>query len=266
MRIAFLCRWNRSAGRLGSNCCKLWKNTHPETGRIDLAEQNERQLDSVLDALVTAGALDSGVGAYHHAKIGTDGALSAPVALSVAPLHEEGGFRFGYEGEARALPSKLLHHISAGVERALDDGLSAGFPVIGVAVTLERFEGPEAGAGLLAAGAERMAMRDAVQAAGSVVLELVLRVEVTCSAAASVGIAGLLAKRRGTILEIGDSGRAVCKVTRVPVMSFLGWSNDVQQITEDPVEAGTALAVYQELPRSSPEGPDMFPPAIGIWA
>src|SRR5690606_29584759 len=103
----------------------------------------------------------------------------------------------------RALPPEYLAAVDAGVREQVAGGVTAGFPVVDVEVTLVEHSPPDASiaAFKLAAAA---AFKDGAKRAGTSLLEPVMEVEIVTPAEFTGDVTGDLARRRGELTAVED--------------------------------------------------------------
>jgi elongation factor G len=164
---------------------------------------------------------------HHRHKKQTGGAGQfGEVYLRVEPLERGQGFEFVDEVVGGAIPSQYLPAIEKGVRRVLDEGAIAGFPVQDLRVIV--YDGKHHSVdskevAFVAAG--RRAFQNAILDAEPIVLEPIVRVDVTAPSAATGDITGDLATRRG---RISGSHSLAGQRTRISALVPLAELNDYQ--------------------------------------
>jgi elongation factor G len=164
---------------------------------------------------------------HHRHKKQTGGAGQfGEVYLRVEPLERGQGFEFVDEVVGGSIPSQYLPAVEKGVRRVLEEGAIAGFPVQDLRVVV--YDGKHHSVdskevAFVAAG--RRAFQNAVLDAEPIVLEPIVRVDVTSPSAATGDITGDLATRRG---RISGSHSLAGQRTRISALVPLAELNDYQ--------------------------------------
>jgi elongation factor G len=140
---------------------------------------------------------------HHRHKKQTGGAGQfGEVYLRIEPLPRGAGFEFVDEVVGGAIPSQFIPAVEKGVRQVLHEGAIAGFPVQDVRVIV--YDGkhhPVDSKEVAFVSAGRRAFLNAIEAAAPIVLEPIVRVEITAPANCTGDITGDLATRRGRISE-----------------------------------------------------------------
>jgi elongation factor G len=164
---------------------------------------------------------------HHRHKKQTGGAGQfGEVYLRVEPLDRGQGFDFVDEVVGGAIPSQYLPAVEKGVRRVLGEGAIAGFPVQDLRVIV--YDGkhhPVDSKEVAFIAAGRRAFQNAFRDAGPIVLEPVVRIEVTTPSAATGDITGDLATRRG---RVSGSQALAGQRTRISALVPLAELNDYQ--------------------------------------
>ena len=138
---------------------------------------------------------------HHRHKKQTGGAGQfGEVYLRVEPLDRGQGFEFVDDVVGGAIPSQYIPAVEKGVRQVLSEGAIAGFPLQDVRVTV--YDGkhhPVDSKEVAFVAAGRRAFLNAFRDAGPIVLEPVVRIEVTSPSAVTGDITGDLATRRGRV-------------------------------------------------------------------
>lgn len=138
---------------------------------------------------------------HHRHKKQTGGAGQfGEVYLRVEPLPRGAGFEFVNDVVGGAIPSQFIPAVEKGVRQVLAEGVIAGFPLQDLRVSA--YDGkhhPVDSKEVAFIAAARRALQSAIESAAPIVLEPVVRVEITAPSAATGDITGDLATRRGRI-------------------------------------------------------------------
>ena len=140
---------------------------------------------------------------HHRHKKQTGGAGQfGEVFLRIEPLPRGAGFEFVDEVVGGAIPSQFIPAVEKGVRQVLNEGAIAGFPVQDVrAIVYDGKHHPVDSKEVAFIAAGRRAFLNAIEAAAPIVLEPIVRVEITAPANCTGDITGDLATRRGRISE-----------------------------------------------------------------
>jgi len=173
---------------------------------------------------------------------------TASVALRVQPNAPGAGVTFGSEADAHSIPAEFLEAVEEGARFGAAGGLDLGFPVIDVEIVLIGGRAHEADstetAFEIAAGE---AFRAACEAAGVVILEPLMSIEVT-TPAEFVGPVSSDLVRRGALIE-GDDLRGDLRVIhgRVPLNQMFGYSTAVRSLSQGRAGCSMEPAGFTEV-------------------
>ncbi len=156
------------------------------------------------------------------------------VILEVEPLPSGEGFEFENAVVGGVVPQEFVPAVEAGVREALESGVLAGFPVVDIKVRLvggSYHEVDSSDVAFKIAGS--MALRDAVQKAGPVLLEPVMRVDVMVPEQYTGDVIGDLSARRGQIegLEPHGAGMQIIHAL-VPLAEMFGYATELRSATQ----------------------------------
>ncbi len=105
-------------------------------------------------------------------------------------------------------------------------------------------------------------MREAFETAGPVLLEPIMKVEVTAPDEFLGGVIGDLNSRRGQIMGSSTRGNAQIVNAMVPLANMFGYINNLRSMSQGRASYTMQFSHYQAAP-PGPD-PDMFPPAVGM--
>ena len=139
-------------------------------------------------------------GHYRHKKQSGGAGQFGEVFLRVEPLPRGAGFEFADEVKGGAIPTQFIPAVEKGVRQAMDNGVIAGFPVKDVKVTVYDGKSHSVDSKDIAfSTAGRKAFVDAVLKAKPIVLEPIVKVEITGPEGAMGDITGDLSSKRGQV-------------------------------------------------------------------
>jgi elongation factor G len=175
--------------------------------------------------------------------------------IRVEPLPRGEGFVFEDKIFGGAIPNQFIPSVEKGVKAAMADGVGTGYPMIDVKVQLYDGKYHTVDSSDMAFQlAGNMAMKDAVDKAGTVVLEPIWTLEVMVPETNTGDIMGDLQKRRGIpegIDTIGG-GRQIVKA-KVPFAGVTHYASDLRSITQGKGTFSWRFSHYQEMPHDQAE-------------
>ncbi|HIE58398.1 MAG TPA: elongation factor G [Hydrogenothermaceae bacterium] len=149
------------------------------------------------------------------------------------------------------IPKEFIPAVDAGIQEAMQNGIIAGYPVIGVKATL--FDGSfhEVDSSEIAFKiAGSMAFREAAKKANPVLLEPIMLVEVETPEEYMGDVMGDLSKRRGKILGSEKKGPTVVIKVEVPLAEMFGYATDLRSITQGRATFSMVFQKYEEVPKN----------------
>ncbi|HEY3234387.1 MAG TPA: elongation factor G [Polyangiaceae bacterium] len=171
------------------------------------------------------------------------------VWIRVEPLPIGTGFEFSDEIKGGVIPNKFIPSVETGVREAMKKGQLAGFPVVDVKVTL--YDGSyhtvdSSDIAFQLAGA--LAFRKCQEKAGAVLLEPIMRLEVTVPSDYVGAITNHLSSHRGRILGMDGSGELQSVRAEVPQAELFSYSTELRSITQGAGSYTMGFAQYEPLP------------------
>ncbi len=153
--------------------------------------------------------------------------------LRVAPLERGAGFRFVDQVVGGAIPKQYIPAVEKGVAEAMESGGPNGFPVVDIEVTcLDGKYHPVDSSEMSFRMASALALREALAAAGPVVLEPISMVTVTVPAAMQGDVLGDLNARRGRVQGTDTTGDGRQVITAlVPTAEIQRYAVDLRSLT-----------------------------------
>ena len=248
--------------------------TDNESGQTIIAGMGELHLDIIVDRMKREFGVEANVGkpqvAYRETigeRVEVEGRFVRQtggrgqyghVWLRIEPLAGEsgdrGGFEFVDEIAGGVVPKEYIPAVRRGVEEQMANGVLAGFPLIGVRVTLYDGSFHEVDSSEVAfriAGSQ--ALRDGALRAKPVLLEPVVAVEAVTPGEYMGHVVGDLNRRRGMIdgLDENPSGKIVRAY--VPLGEMFGYATDLRSGTQGRATFTMEFARYAEVPRNIAE-------------
>lgn len=171
------------------------------------------------------------------------------VWVRVEPLPLGGGFEFADEIKGGVIPGKFIPSVETGVRDCMKKGTLAGFPVVDVKVTL--FDGSyhtvdSSDVAFQLAGA--LAFRKCQEKAGPILLEPIMRVEVTVPSDYVGAITNQLSGHRGRILGMDAAGDLQVVRAEVPMGEMFTYSTELRSVTQGAGSFTMEFAQYEAVP------------------
>jgi len=238
----------------------------PETGQTLISGMGELHLEIIVDRLTREFAVQATVGkpqvAYRealtkHAKAegryikqtGGHGQYGH-VKITIEPAESSEGILFENEIVGGSIPREYIPAIQKGIKEASETGVLAGYPVRNVKVTLYDGSFHEVDSSEMAFKiAGSMAFKEAAAAAGPVLLEPVMKVEVTVPDNYMGDVIGDLNSRRGRIH--GMEARLGLQVitAHVPLAQMFGYATSLRSLTQGRGNYVMQFERYEQVPK-----------------
>ncbi|MFC5076374.1 Elongation factor G [Vibrio thalassae] len=255
-------------GKLAAEDPSFRVETDDETGQTLISGMGELHLDIIVDRMKREFSVDCNVGkpqvAYRETIRGStevEGKFVRQsggrgqyghVWLKLEPSEAGEGFVFVDEIVGGVVPKEYISSVSKGIEEQMNNGVLAGYPVLDVKATL--FDGSyhdvdSSEMAFKIAGS--MAFRKGALEAQPVLLEPMMKVEVTTPEDWMGDVVGDLNRRRGMI-EGMDEGHAGLKIIRaqVPLSEMFGYATDLRSATQGRASYSMEFSEYAEVPKN----------------
>ncbi|MBX4204739.1 MAG: elongation factor G [Candidatus Doudnabacteria bacterium] len=166
----------------------------------------------------------------------------------------EKGNEFINEIVGGTVPKEYIKPIEKGIAEAEDRGVIAGFPVLNVKTTLYDGSYHEVDSSEIAFKiAGSMAFQSAVKKANPIILEPIMKVEVTTPESAMGDVIGDLNAKRGKILEMTDRGNLKIIDAEVPLAEMFGYATQIRSMSQGQASYTMEFLKYEEVPRNVAE-------------
>ncbi len=258
-------------GKLAAEDPSFRVETDDETGQTLISGMGELHLDIIVDRMKREFSVDCNVGkpqvAYRETIRGTteiEGKFIRQsggrgqyghVWLKLEPAEQGEGFVFVDEIVGGVIPKEYIPSVAKGIEEQMNNGVLAGYPVLDVKATL--FDGSfhdvdSSEMAFKIAGS--MAFKNGALQAEPVLLEPMMKVEVTTPEDWMGDVVGDLNRRRGMI-EGMDEGPAGLKIirARVPLAQMFGYATDLRSATQGRASYSMEFYEYAEIPKNVAE-------------
>ena len=176
------------------------------------------------------------------------------VWLELTPLEAGSGFEFDNAIVGGVVPREYISPIEAGVKEAMQNGVIAGYPVIDLKVKLYDGSYHEVDSSEIAFKiAASQALQEGVRRAKPVLLEPVMKVEVTTPEESMGDVIGDLNAKRGRVDSMTDRGQAKVVDAYVPLAEMFGYATSLRSMTQGRAAYSMEFDHYAEVPKSVAE-------------
>ena len=254
-------------GRLAEEDPTFKIKTDHETGQTVIAGMGELHLEILVDRLRREFKVEASTGAPQVAyretitkeargegksirQSGGRGQYGHAI-LVVTPKATGEGFTFTNKIVGGSIPREFIGPIEKGVREALDNGVIAGFQMVDLDVAVVDGSFHEVDSSEMSFKiAGSMALQDAVKKAGPVILEPIMKVEVTTPEENMGDIIGDLSARRAQIAGTAQRGNARVITAQVPLSELSAYATAIRSLTAGRANYYMGPSHYQELPQS----------------
>lgn len=255
-------------GKLAAEDPSFRVDMDDETGQTLISGMGELHLDIIVDRMKREFNVNCNVGnpqvAYRETIRGTAKAEGkfirehggkgqyGHVWLKLEPSEVGEGFVFVNEIANDTVPKEFIGSVAKGVEEQMNNGVLAGYPVLDIKATLFNGSYHEVDSSEMAfVIAASMAFRTGALEAQPVLLEPMMKVEVTTPEDWMGDVVGDINRRRG-IIEGMDEGTAGLKIIRaqVPLSVMFGYATDLRSATQGRASYSMEFSEYAEVPKN----------------
>ncbi|EOS44214.1 elongation factor G [Lachnospiraceae bacterium A2] len=266
-------------GKMGEALAKLAEedptfraHTNAETGQTIIAGMGELHLEIIVDRLLREFKVEANVGApqvayketftkpidqeYKYAKQSGGRGQYGHCKVRFEPMDANGEelFKFDSEVVGGSIPKEYIPAVGEGIEEATKAGILAGFPVVGVHATVYDGSYHEVDSSEMAFHiAGSMAFKEAMKKATPVLLEPIMKVEVTMPEEYMGDVIGDINSRRGRIEGMDDLGGGKIVRAFVPLAEMFGYSTDLRSRTQGRGNYSMFFEKYEQVPKSVQE-------------
>ena len=266
-------------GKLGEALAKLAEedptfraHTDQETGQTIIAGMGELHLEIIVDRLLREFKVEANVGApqvayketftkpvdveYKYAKQSGGRGQYGHCKVKFEPMDPNGEETFKFESTVvgGAIPKEYIPAVGEGIEEAAQAGILGGFPVLGVHANVYDGSYHEVDSSEMAFHiAGSMAFKEAMAKASPVLLEPIMKVEVTMPEEYMGDVIGDINSRRGRIEGMDDIGGGKMVKAYVPLAEMFGYSTDLRSKTQGRGNYSMFFEKYEPVPKSVQE-------------
>ena len=241
-------------------------HTDEETGQTIMSGMGELHLDILIDRMKREFKVEANIGepqvAFResikgrsevqgkHAKQSGGRGQYGDVWVRFEPNETGKGFEFVDEIKGGVVPQEYRPAVMKGIRETLEGGVIAGYPVVDVKATLYDGSYHDVDSSELAFSlAGSLAAREGIKQANPILLEPVMKVEVTTPEDFMGDIIGDLNSRRGRIDAMEDlMGGAKLIKAFVPLANMFGYTSDIRSMSQGRAASTMELAQYEEVP------------------
>ena len=266
-------------GNMGEALAKLAEedptfraHTDQETGQTIIAGMGELHLEIIVDRLLREFKVEANVGApqvayketftkpvdveYKYAKQSGGRGQYGHCKVKFEPMDPNGEETFKFESTVvgGAIPKEYIPAVGEGIEEAAQAGILGGFPVLGVHANVYDGSYHEVDSSEMAFHiAGSMAFKEAMAKASPVLLEPIMKVEVTMPEEYMGDVIGDINSRRGRIEGMDDIGGGKMVKAYVPLAEMFGYSTDLRSKTQGRGNYSMFFEKYEPVPKSVQE-------------
>ena len=266
-------------GKMGEALAKLAEedptfraHTDQETGQTIIAGMGELHLEIIVDRLLREFKVEANVGApqvayketftkpvdveYKYAKQSGGRGQYGHCKVKFEPMDPNGEETFKFESTVvgGAIPKEYVPAVGEGIEEAAQAGILGGFPVLGVHANVYDGSYHEVDSSEMAFHiAGSMAFKEAMAKASPVLLEPIMKVEVTMPEEYMGDVIGDINSRRGRIEGMDDIGGGKMVKAYVPLAEMFGYSTDLRSKTQGRGNYSMFFEKYEPVPKSVQE-------------
>ncbi|MFO0994385.1 MAG: elongation factor G [Hyphomicrobiales bacterium] len=240
-------------------------STDSESGQTIIKGMGELHLDIKVDILKRTHKVEVNVGApqvayretivrpttvdYTHKKQTGGSGQFARVKIIVEPNEKGKGYEFESKVVGGTVPKEYIPGVEKGLNSVMGAGVFAGFPVVDVKVSLVDGAYHEVDSSAIAFEvASRAAFREALEKAGAILLEPIMKVEVVSPEEYLGNVIGDLNSRRGQIIGTDSRGNAQVINAMVPLANMFGYVNNLRSMSQGRASYTMQFDHYEQVP------------------
>ena len=266
-------------GKMGEALAKLAEedptfraHTNTETGQTIIAGMGELHLEIIVDRLLREFKVEANVGAPQVAYKET---ITKPADIDSKYAKQSGGrgqyghckvkfepmdangeeiYKFESTVVGGAIPKEYIPAVGEGIEEAMKAGILGGFPVVGVHANVYDGSYHEVDSSEMAFHiAGSLAFKEAMQKGAPVLLEPIMKVEVSTPEDYMGDVIGDINSRRGRIEGMDDIGGGKMIRGFVPLAEMFGYATDLRSKTQGRGNYSMFFDKYEQVPKNVQE-------------
>ncbi len=244
-----------------------------DTGQTILSGMGELHLEILVDRMRREFNVEANVGKpqvayretikskvekveYTHKKQTGGKGQFAKVQVTLEPLPIETGVHYEFVNAVSGgrIPKEFIPSVDAGIQSAMENGVLAGYPMVGIKATLLDGQYHDVDSSEMAFKiAGSMVFKEAAHKANPVLLEPIMAVEVRTPEEYMGDVIGDLNSRRGQILHMGEAHGVKIIESLVPLSEMFGYVGDLRSRTQGRAVYSMQFSNYAEVPRNISE-------------
>ncbi|MBD3328062.1 elongation factor G [Candidatus Peregrinibacteria bacterium] len=238
-----------------------------ETGQTLIAGMGELHLEIIVDRLKREFKVEANIGrpqvAYRetlqnpveaeekYVKQSGGRGQYGHVLIKITPNEAGKGYEFVNAIVGGKIPKEYIPAVDKGIQEAMTRGIVAGYPLVDVKVELYDGSYHDVDSNELAFKvAGSLAFQKGAKMASPVLLEPIMKVEVTSPEEFFGDVMGNLSSRRGQILETMDRGMAKVIHANVPLSEMFGYATDLRSMTQGRAAYSMEFDKYEKVPQN----------------
>ena len=248
------------------------QHTDQETGQTIIAGMGDLHLEIIVDRLLREFKVEANVGAPQvayketftkavdvdskYAKQSGGRGQYGHCKVKFEPMDPNGEETFKFESTVvgGAIPKEYIPAVGEGIEEATKAGILGGFPVLGVHANVYDGSYHEVDSSEMAFHiAGSLAFKEAMQKGNPVLLEPIMKVEVTMPEEYMGDVIGDINSRRGRIEGMDDIGGGKMVKAYVPLAEMFGYSTDLRSKTQGRGNYSMFFEKYEQVPKNVQE-------------
>jgi len=237
-----------------------------ESGQTVIEGMGELHLEIIVDRMRREFNVECNVGApqvsyreaitgsaeidYTHKKQSGGTGQFARVKINFQPLEEGAtGFEFDSQIKGGAIPKEYIPGVTKGLESVMNNGIVAGFPIIGVKATLLDGAYHEVDSSVLAFEiAARQAFKQGLRKANARLMEPIMKVDVLTPEDHMGDVIGDINSRRGQVGQLGERGSMKTIAAMVPLANMFQYVSTLRGMTKGRAQYSMTLDHYELVP------------------
>ncbi len=256
-------------GRLAQEDPSFRVKTDEETGQTIISGMGELHLDIIVDRMRREFKVEANIGkpqvAYRECirkPVDVEGKFvrqsggrgqygHVKLKLEPLPLDDEDGENFIFVNEivGGVVPKEYIPAVQQGIEEQMQNGVLAGYPLLGLKATLYDGSYHDVDSNEMAFKvAASMATKQLAQKGGGKVLEPIMKVEVVTPEDYMGDVMGDLNRRRGLLQGMEDSVSGKVIRAEVPLGEMFGYATDLRSMSQGRASYSMEFSKYAEAP------------------
>jgi len=239
--------------------------TNQETGQTLIAGMGELQLDVLVDRMKREFKVEANVGDPQVAYRET---ISIPsqaegkyirqsggrgqyghCLIRIKPLGRGEGYQFVNKIVGGAIPKEFITPIEKGIKEAMENGVVAGYPLVDIEVELYDGSFHEVDSSEIAFKiAGSMALQSAVRAGNPILLEPIMKLEITTPEEFMGDVIGDVSSKRGQVLDTEQRGNARIILCQVPLAELSRYVTILRSMTQGRANSYMEMSHYEPVP------------------